>query len=73
MGITSAGMQSRILQIAEGHARTRTMRQFSRIQRFIISYHLHGLPPRKTNHKPKQRFNPAGSGDLKENVVCAFV
>ncbi|EGP1155409.1 hypothetical protein I7U92_001877 [Salmonella enterica] len=70
MGITSAGMQSRDADCG-GHARTRTMRQIQQNKRFIISYHLHGRLVRRT-HKPKQRFNPAGSGDTKK-TSCAFV
>ncbi|MBP1521103.1 hypothetical protein IVU49_21945 [Salmonella enterica subsp. enterica serovar Worthington] len=70
MGITSAGMQSRDADCGDMRAPERCDR-FSRIQRFIISYHLHGRLVRRT-HKPKQRFNPAGSGDTKK-TSCAFV
>ncbi|QUJ07520.1 hypothetical protein KCP70_06865 [Salmonella enterica subsp. enterica] len=52
-----------------GHARTRTMRQIQ--QNTTVHYLVspHGRLVRRT-HKPKQRFNPAGSGDTRAS--CAL-
>ncbi|HCL6630122.1 TPA: hypothetical protein N2R15_004937 [Citrobacter amalonaticus] len=70
MGITSAGMQSRDADCGR-HTHTRTVQQIQ--QNTTVHYLL--SPPRSLHqertHKPKLRFNPAGSGDTKK-TSCAF-
>ncbi|HFZ8995583.1 TPA: hypothetical protein ACIPUI_002738 [Citrobacter freundii] len=45
--------------------------RFSKIQRFIISYHLHGCSGRNEPTSQSKCFNPAGSGDTRISS-CAF-
>ncbi|QUJ06163.1 hypothetical protein KCP69_07260 [Salmonella enterica subsp. enterica] len=56
------------MQIAGTCARTRTMRQ---IQQNTTVHYLVSPPRRlvRRTHKPKQRFNPAGSGDTKRRAL----
>ncbi len=68
MGITSAGMQSRDAEC--GNISTpEWCGRLSRKQRFIISYHLHGRPERRT-HKPKHLFQPGWKWRHDDFVVC---